>query len=354
MEIHIRAMQKDEAKEALVVLKKSFGYPQWFFSPRPKGAIVAVIDEKIVGGLFYKTKMVGKKKLGYIDFLFTDPAHQGKGIGNRLCVEGFKILWEQGCDALLTFVQDDNVASWRQFLKHGFVRTSWPKMVKLLGLPGAIQAKLVSTTFGLAPAYDFYVALPDAEQTSLYEKKTCTARQIAAFMLANMIFVSLAVLRAGDILAGLIAFVTLFFGSICAGYIGTLFSGRKWHFRLTPGGPLISIVTAIAGFFWPANGGWYPAKYENTPKFRRDMAISSIAVWIFLAAAFLSPLAVNELTPLWVSISNISAFLMIIRFIPINSVSSYGARRILLWSKAAYALLLIVAIFILFGIPRII
>jgi GNAT superfamily N-acetyltransferase len=346
-------MQKDETKEALAVYKKSFGFPEGLFSPKPKEAIVAVIGEKIVGGLFYKTKIIGKKKLGYIDYLFTDPALQGQGIGNRLCEEGFRILWEEGCDALLTFVQDDNVASWRQFLKHGFARTSWPKMVKLLGPAGAIQAKLFSTTFGLAPAYDFYVALPDAEQTSLYEKKVCTAGQIAAFMLANMIFVSMAVLRAGDSLAGLIAFITLFFGSICAGYIGTLFSRRKWHFRLTPGGPFISIFVAITGIFWPANGGWYPAKYENTPKFRRDMAISSIAVWIFLTAAFLSPLAVNELKPLWVSISNISAFLMVIRFIPINPVSSYGARRILMWNKAAYGILLALTAFILFALPRI-
>lgn len=96
MEIHIRTMQPEEAKEALAVYRKSFGFPEGYFSPKPKEAIVAVADGKIVGGLFYKTKVIAKKKLGYIDFLFTDPAHQGKGIARKLCAEGFKLMWEQG------------------------------------------------------------------------------------------------------------------------------------------------------------------------------------------------------------------------------------------------------------------
>jgi len=352
MEIHIRTMQPEEAKEALAVYRKSFGFPEGYFSPKPKEAIVAVADGKIVGGLFYKTKEIAKKKLGYIDFLFTDPAHQGKGIARKLCAEGFKLMWEQGCNGLVTFVQDDNVASWLQFVKHGFVRTSWPKMIKLLGLPGAIQTKLLTTTFGLATAYDFYVALPDEAQTAAYEKKACSPTQIAAYMLANLIFFSLLIWSAQDRLAALIAVAILFLSSICAGYVGTLFSRRKWHFRLNSGGLLVSTFVAIFQV-WPMNGGWYPTQYEDTPKFRRDMATSSIAVWIFLVAAFLSHLVVQEATPIWQTIWNLSFFLLIIRFIPINPISSYGARRILKWSKGAYVIMLAATAFILFALPRI-
>lgn len=32
----------------------------------------------------------------------------------------------------------------------------------------------------------------------------------------------------------------------------------------------------------PMIGNWYPERYESTQKFKRDMAVNAISVWVFL------------------------------------------------------------------------
>jgi len=57
------------------------------FVTKPKTAIVAILDEKIIGGFVYQIDIIGKKKIGFVSFLFTDPAYQGYCIwiiGSRL------------------------------------------------------------------------------------------------------------------------------------------------------------------------------------------------------------------------------------------------------------------------------
>ena len=83
MNLAIRLMRPDEAHEAQRLAKKTFGWMEGLFVPKPKQALVAVVDETIVGGFFYKIKTCGGKTLGDPTFFFVDPAMQGQGlVGN--------------------------------------------------------------------------------------------------------------------------------------------------------------------------------------------------------------------------------------------------------------------------------
>jgi len=134
MEIQVRNMRPEESYAAVKLAKKSFGIIERLFITKPEAALVAVSDDKIVGGVFYTIKVSGEKKCGIIDFIFTDSAFQGRGTGKLLCEECIRILMEQGCDSLISFIQGDNAASWKIFMKNGFVRSSILKAIKLLGI----------------------------------------------------------------------------------------------------------------------------------------------------------------------------------------------------------------------------
>ena len=350
MEILIRDMQPDEVKEAVALAKKSFGLIEGLFVPAPKLALVALSGGKVVGGIFYSVKISDGKTFGFIDYVFTDPALQGQGIGRRLCEACFDALWKLGCDALLTFVQDDNVSSWRLFVTNGFVRSSLPKMVKRFGLLSALKAKLLFSTFGLCVGYDFYLALPDKGEIRAYEKEESNPRQILAYILINLLFAAGIILTASARLTALAAFVYVFLGCVLAGYIGTLFSKQTWHFRLTGGGALISLAAAIVQF-WPMNGGWYPQNYENSATFKRDMAFNSIVVWLFLLFLSASRLLITEAAPLVTGIWSIATVLLVIRCIPLSPISSYGAGRVLRWNKTVYGILAGLSILVAFVIP---
>ena len=244
MNLTFRSMNPDEALELKKLARKSFGPLEALFVRKPKTALVAVLDEKIVGGFDYSLEMCNGKKIGFPAFFFTDPAFQGQGIGKRLCEEGIRHLWAEGCDMLVTFIKDDNVNSWGLFEKNGFVMASLSKLANLIGLAGALKLNL-NTTYGLfAIAHDFYIALPD-EKAASFCKKEGGAKQITAFILLNLLFLLPSALQSVDILSVITSGIIVFSGVVLAGYIGTLFSRRKWSFRFVGGGALMYIMLNI-------------------------------------------------------------------------------------------------------------
>ena len=209
------------------------------------------MDEKIVGGFVYQVETIGDKKIGFASFLFIDPTFQGQGIGKRLIEEGLQRLWEEGCDVLVTFVRDDNIASWGAFEKNGFVLASLSRLARLVGWPGV--AKLcVKTIYGFSVGHDFYVALRDEKSTDLYRyKKEGSAGQIAAYVFINILFSLPIAFASGNMIYAIASAAFVFWGIVLMGYVGTMFSKRKWNFRFTGGGMPVyfAINLAIRGIF---------------------------------------------------------------------------------------------------------
>ena len=54
---------------------------------KPKQAVVAVKDGKIVGAILYKFFQSSGRKVGYLDYAFVDPDFHGQGVGGILYKE---------------------------------------------------------------------------------------------------------------------------------------------------------------------------------------------------------------------------------------------------------------------------
>ena len=346
MNLTFRSMNSGEAPELKKLAQKAFGPIEGLFVTKPETALVAVYDEKPVGGFMYQIEMIGGRKIGFVSFLFTDPALQGQGIGKQLCGEGFRHLWEEGCDALVTFIRDDNVASWATFVKHGFVMASIPKMLSFFGL--SELAKLyIKTKYGVfSIGHDFYIALRDEKSTSVFKKEGGPG-QIIAYILINTLLFLPFILRAQSVLSVITSSAFIFFGIALAGYIGTVFSKQKWNFRFTSGGGLLYLaINAAPGIFFPLIGSWYPARYENTPVFRRDVAINVIAVWAFLLGITTADIFTGGF-PLYLNYaSQLATTLLVLKCLPVPVFESTGFGRVFKWNKLAFVLLASASIFI--------
>jgi len=346
MEITIRKLEQNETKEAIKVARKAFGIIGYIFIGKPKHGLVAVVNNKIVGGVFYYTKDANENKIGVVSFLFSDPNFQGHGIAGKLLDKCVDVLWAQNCDALITYVQDDTVASWAAFEKRGFVRTSFLKSAKALGMPLAIKCQTLFTeTFAFCVGADFYMALPDKDAEKELKRKDSTAIQMPLFILANLILTAILIIRSNEPLLVAASITLVFAGVITAGWVGTWFSERVWQFRLTQGGFLITPLLSFFAFY-PLIGNWYPLKYENTPEFKRDMAFNSILVWLFLFAIMISGRLVDNAT-LRV-MREVTVFLLLYRCVPIVPFSSYGSERVFRWNKAVYGALAVASILLIF------
>ena len=342
--MEIRRMRPDEAKEARNVARKAFGSVEGLFVTKFEDALIAVLDEKIVGGFVYKISNYGGKKIGFVSFLFIDPSMHGQGLGSRLTKEGIQHLWEkEKCDALVTFVRDDNVASWGTFKNNGFVQVSLSKIARFVGLLGLV--KLYFTTgFYFAIGHDFYFALRDGESAVQYKNKG-GIWQIVGYILINILFLAGNISRIQHVHSFIAAIAIIFPGMVFAGYIGTLFSNRdkrEWSFRFIEGGFIVYMLINIFGIF-PLIGGWYPVRYENTPEFKRDMGINAASVWVFLLCLKTASLFIDNLIMAY--ISSVVTILIILRCLPIPVFYSAGFGRIYSWNKIVFGLLAAASIY---------
>jgi len=363
MELILREMEAGEARAVQSLGIRSFLRSlEGFFVTKPKTALVAEKDGKIVGGFLYAIETRGAKKLGFVDFFFVEPAYAGQGIGRALCDEGVARLWAQGCDYLATFVRDDNVGSWAAFEKTGFARASLPKVAGALGLGGFVKTYL-KHLYGLCTGCDLYFAArPDSQApASDYAKKTGIS-QLALHVLTNTMLVLIPALvafaAAGASSAAFsvqqfsmvsLSLLIVFGGAAVFGYIGALISRRKWRYRMPSGGlPLSFIFSVIGGMLYPVAGNWYPDRYENTPKFRKDMGISAILPWLYMIALLVAARQFGIELPILSTMPQIIiAVLLVFRCVPFPHVN-LGAVRVFRWNKVLYGVMVLASIFFAF------
>lgn len=348
MSITIRSMHPDEARETKMLAARTFGLVEKLFIATPKTAVVAVLEDKIAGGMIYTIKKCGNKKIGYVELFFIDKTIRGKGIGKQLCEKTIKLLWESGCDLIGTYVRDDNAASWKLFRENGFVRISFLKLARFAGIAEAVKQYTIPT-FGLALGHDKYFVLSEACRDSLTEKRSGVS-QIILFALIPVLLLGRSFISSNNIfdIAYLIAAVMLvFLGSVLAGFFSTLFSGQKWRFRLTNGGISICILISYAfNGLLPMVGNWYPDTYENTSRHRKELAINSIIVWLYLLIISVAPAFINAPISIFRYASGFASALIIFRCIPIIPFESYGGGRVFSWNKIVFFLLAAISIYV--------
>lgn len=337
----IREIKDGEQKELMRVGRRAFTAFEALFVEFPHHAMAAVYEGKIVGGIIYKIMPSGKKKMAYIAEAFVDPAYHGSGVGSKLYAETFRHIWDQGCDGMTALVKDDNVASWKLFMENGFQRTGFHEVIRQTGLSGMFLQYL-RTPVPFAIGMDFYMAMKEEP----IRRKRTGLPQLLYFFLANLLLLL-------PIWAGLIrkdpgsipcyagAYATVLALFILPRYAGTRFSRHHWEFRLNNGGGFLTILLSIWGNTFPMNGNWYPDTYENTPDFRRDMAVPELFKW---AAFSLAALSGFTNVPFFRSVSQFACYYLVFFIIPLYPFESLGAGRIYRYSKIIWLLTAILTV----------
>lgn len=133
--IEIRAIKDNEINRAYEIMKSSFpkSYESIFYL-YPKSTLVAVEDDRIIGGInldIYDATV----KVGYIGWLYVDRDERGKGIGERLVDKAIEFLeCNAKVDEILLCIEGDNPSSFKNFSKRGFEIMSLFNQLKLFKL----------------------------------------------------------------------------------------------------------------------------------------------------------------------------------------------------------------------------
>jgi len=134
----IRLMAQNEASIVLRGQRKAFSPLFGMFMSRPKEALVAESDGRIVGAVTYKTIPTAKGKAGYLDIAYVDSSQRGKHLGSRLYIATMEHLKDQGCEIITATIRDDNRASWKIMQNNGCVALPFRKLVEKVGFAGAL------------------------------------------------------------------------------------------------------------------------------------------------------------------------------------------------------------------------
>lgn len=340
MEIITRPMEPGEEPKVQKMGKRAFGGLEGIGIPKPRQAIVAVKDGKIVGAIQYKFYRAGGKKIGYFDYACIDPDYHNQGIGSILYKATADYLWEQGCGALTALVKDDNVGSWGLLLKNGFARISVPELTRQFGFLGMLRLYF-GTVYSIAIGMDYYVALREEKRPS---SKGNTAGQIGAYLLTNLLlFLVVLFTERKNFGAFFTAYGIFLVGGIVVGYAGTLFSKRRWHFRLCNGGGVVCAFVNLIGGVYPMVGNWYPDYYEKTDSFRKDMGVQAFTGWMFvLALSLVSSFVSGDI--LFQYLGYIGSVLLLYRTVAIYPFEAFGGGRVYRWKKGVYLVMTAVSL----------
>jgi len=342
--ITIRKMKAEEAQVVKKVGQKAFLGVERFFVSKPKEAMVAVIDDKIVGGMTIKYIIANDKKLAYIDFAFVDPDYHNQGVGRKLYKETFEYLWNEGCTAIAAMVKDDNVASWKSLLNNGFSQTSMLEATKELGVGLMLKQYFVTPAF-ISNGMEFYLKVKGRE---VKPKEVETKTQIGFYLLANFLLMILGFLLNNRSNWGMyiLSYIGLLASGVVVSYLGILFSKRKWKFRVNSCGAVVVAFINI-GAAYPLIGNWYPERYENTKEFKRDMGIPALFEWIFLLVIVVVSKIMMQQNILFKYLSQIVSTFIIFRILAVYPFESYGGARVYRWNKCLYLIMSIVSVILI-------
>lgn len=337
--IIIRKMLPEEAKEVKKLGLRTFHSMEGLFISLPKEALVAVHNDKLVAGIMLKIITNGEQKLGYIDFAFVDPSYHGYGIGNRLYLAAFEELKSRGCQDISALVKGDNVGSFHLFEKNGFVRCKLSDAWKRLGTKGFLGL-VFKTELKNAPGMDLYM-------NTVPEKKGSIS-QIFYYLLINMLLLVFGYFTHKSNYLSYIsaAFTLMLYGIITSGILLPLFK-RRFHFRLSNCGFLITSIVTLVGGFFPLMGRWYPDKFDKSKDLKRELCMITLAEWygyILLGGIItFAPLSGEY----WAQLSFLIKAFLIFRMIPTFPFSEYAATRVVAYHKIAYAFSWIVSLLFL-------
>lgn len=326
--IQIRKMEKEEAELVWKIGRQSFGIVEGLAFQKPQNAFLAIVDNKIAGMASYKLfPAKNNQKIGYVETCFVKKEYAGKGVGTQLYQKATQFLKEQGCETAAATVKDDNVASWKLFENNGYHITGYMQMLEHYGFTGTIRLWFQST-LAIATGFDIWTTIP--------VKRSSVSMQIVLFALLNLLILLPSLLFGGgitDLGVKAAAVTVLLASSLAGGLLYVLLSREKWHFRVTRGGLLISVLVTGLGGYWPMAGRFYPEKYQRTSKFSRSMGLEGLFEWLAILLLVGAGAAWQDQSVFWQEVCALGTTLLLLHSLPMYPFACFGGNRIWEYSK---------------------
>lgn len=343
-------MLPQEKSRVKKVLNRAFPLLMRLFFYFTKTVLIAVEDDKILGGVVVKKFKIDKKRTGgLICLIFTDPEEVGRGIGQRVAEAGIEKLEAMGATDIFAMVLGDNTSSSKLFSNRGF---------KILNPLSQFRS------YGIRTLLLWFKTLHFFDVGHFMWTKSTTLKEVSN---PNR-FISFLWTLGLHFIAGFIA-VWRWYGRVDLKMtlvfiisIGVLLSIRQGLSLLVPrlkgvdvvyrpwesGLSLNMIISGIFGGSVPSPGSFYPLRenwsYRDTVSFTGLMAlipsiaIVSITVALWILKVNYTVLSIPYYIGFTLSVVDIS--------LPFFPLSSYNGRRIWDWNRIIWLITALPIIFI--------
>ena len=350
--IIFRSIQPGENKavwkvaKTLSILERYLFY--LFYLVGKANALVAVEGEKIVGCVIPKVTTLASEKIGIVDLIFVDRNVQGKGVGKALVEAAMSRFQEAGCKTLYYIVDRFNSPSWNMALHRGFDLFEFKEQLRVFGW------KILSLWW-----VNSYYFVPGTFILRKTAKESQITREAGAgwhFLLAWLGFsfvlwvmgirLDAPWLNAIPFVLG-VAGVSIFTHELSHKLVAHFF-GLKTIFKVWESGLVFSALLALLGALLPFYGSTFIRQkdwaYNKDVKKMGLIYVVGPVVSLVLASCFLA-LAYWANTE-WLVALGIVGFwansaLVFFNLIPIFPFACFDGRKIFLWNKTVWSLLII-------------
>jgi ribosomal protein S18 acetylase RimI-like enzyme len=341
----IRLMALDEAPIVLRGQRKAFSSLFGLFLSRPKEALVAESEGRIVGAVTFKSIPTIKGKAGYLDIAYVDASQRGKHLGSRLYVAAMEHLKEQGCEIITATIRDDNRASWKIMQHNGCVALSFVQLVEKVGFAGALRIGAHSH-FAYALGHELWVTHDPIPHSNI--------RTLLAFILLN--FLLLLIAARGAVFFTFGGMVVLA-AEVVGSWLGTFSSRNRatWYFQRPHAALPLSFFVSIVQGLLPNNAVWqlveghYPVSERKSLLGRVSLAgwiatsLATIASYMALEAGVGNDVVESVLE----GMVNLGILLLFYRTVAVFPFESFGGRRVFDWSRWRFWFMAVVSVAII-------
>lgn len=314
-EIFLRDMKSEEAPLILKGQRSSFSPLFALFLSRPRQAVVAELDGKIVGAVTYK--IIGDHSVGYLDVAYVDASQRGYGLGTRLYEETMRRLKEAGCHVVAATIRDDNRRSWKIMEKNGCVPVSFAYLVRTFGFTDALRIYF-STHMAYALGHDLWMSTSKPYA------------QLPAVVLSSFLinYLLLFVASRGNFAFALGALFVLA-GEFGFGWLGTLETKARWEVRRPHDGLPLYLAIALTGGLLPLVVSWHPVEDTfDTSQYYHLLARSSLAGWVWVLATAVFSFSLVAGGSFVRGMQHLVVMLLIYRVLAFFPFESYGGKRV--------------------------
>lgn len=342
-------MEPEDRARLGPVLRRSLTPLQRVFFSWGQGGLIAELDGAPAGGMVLRTiARAGGRRMGFVDWVFTDPAARGQGVAGRLLEEALRLFEQQGCAETAACVEGHNTRSSAVFAQRGFGLLSPGEQVRRFG------GSVLGVWLDMGHLYDvghFVWARPAPtrpDSPALQWLGTWLANALIALvgLWRQAGFASLEPLAAAAAAAATLLVLGLRAAAMAltARLLGLRVRFRAWESGL----PIGLAIASATGFYFPSPGGVYPAaaRWNGDDERARLGPAALMGTLTTLAVLWLSKLAllggVGEAGAARIGFEmlvRVSLPLALLDSLPAFwPFTAFNARRLWEWKRWAWAL----------------